>query len=171
MSFAVSRTKLANLLIKAGYDKAKSLRAVKYPYIEAMQLIHNQKAFDSLNPSKQEYQNANKVYKQVSDETGYAYVNDTNYGILPENNKVRAYAIVTQEDIDNSYNGTKLWVSQELKANIKYRHRYPDNTEQDSLKIIGDIQVGVASTAGRYGKKEDLIPLPLGGWEKIELPE
>lgn len=171
MSYAVSRTKLANLLIKAGYDKAKSLRAVKYPYIESMQLIHNPKAYDSVIKSKQEYEDARKVYEPVSEETGYVYINDTDYGILSEHNKVRAYVIVTQQQIDDSYNGAKIWVSSKLKANIKFRHKYPYNREQDSLKTIGNITIGVASTAGEYGKKEGTIPLPIGGWEKIELPE
>ncbi len=171
MAYAVARTKLANLLIKAGYDKAKSLRAVKYPYIEAIQLRHIPSGGNL--KSHKLYQGSKKNYIPVISEDGYVAVDDKDYGILGEKNKAKAFVEVTQERMDflNSRGITVSgWVSLPLLLIAKYRHTYPKNIIIDSIVNIGELQFGFTSVAGFFGYQEGEIPLPRGKWLEVELP-
>lgn len=172
MSYAEARTKLANLLIKAGYDKAKSLRAVRYPYVSSLQLTHNIYYWDDRHKSIRSYQIAEEFHE--TSETGFAQVGDKEYDMLGEITSVKAVIRITQETVDDwieSYGFGAYWYSYALKANIKYQHGYPRNNIQDSTRSIGNPQFGIAYSAGDYGEQKGYIPLPMGGWEKVELPD
>lgn len=173
MSYAVTRTKLANLLIKAGYDKAKSLNAVRYPYVEAIQLRHNQTFHAIGTKDVMKFQRKGDNYEKIS-ESGFVTIQDTKYDMLAEYQKARAYLVITQDKVNiwqnAGYTGVPWW-SYLLKVRLKYRHRYPRNEEIDAVKSIGTARGGYATTAGEHGNQENTIPLPVGGWEKIELLE
>jgi hypothetical protein len=177
MSYAESRSKLANLLIKAGYDVAKSLRAVKYPYIESMQLVHNLTFYDYLTEDIKQYENPQGDFVTVP-ESGFAHTVDTEYEILGNKNKAKAFLRISQARVNhwknfgggNQYAGT-FWYTYVLKVITKYRHKYPSNEIQDTVKTIGDSEFGVATVGGDYGHQEGTIPIPDGGWLEVELPE
>lgn len=175
MSYAESRSKLANLLIKAGYNVAKSLKAVKYPYIESMQLIHNLTFWDSgFTKDIKEYENPKDNFLTVA-ENGFAYTNDTEYEILGNKNKAKAFLRISQNRVTYwklvySTTGT-WWYSYALKVRAKYRHKYPNNQIQDAVKTIGIPRFGIATVGGDYGHQEGTIPIPEGGWLEVELPD
>tara|TARA_X000001036_G_C20394768_1_gene690147 strand:+ start:110 stop:658 length:549 start_codon:yes stop_codon:yes gene_type:complete len=180
MAYAESRSKLANLLIKAGYNVAKSLRAVKYPYIESMQIIHNLTFVDYLTKDIKQYENPKDNFVTVP-ENGFAHTIDTEYKILGNKSKAKAFLRISQARVDhwkNYYTQTSgylfdgtWWYSYVLKVIIKYRHKYPINEIRDSVKTIGSPKNGVATVGGDYGHQEGTIPIPLGGWLEVELPD
>jgi hypothetical protein len=180
MSYAEARSKLANILIKAGYNKAKSLRAVKYPYIESMQLSYNSNINSVVLPTPHKfYEDKNNTYIEVkyndpnngnAVSTHFVYLDDENYGILGEKNKVKAYVEVTQDRFDSTYNFGGLdavWFSFPLGVRLKYRHTYPKNEIIDSFKEIGRFSFGFTEVTGIFGIKEGTMPLPEGGWIKV----
>lgn len=171
MSYAESRTKLANLLIKAGYNKAKSLKAVRYPYLESLQLIHNTTFWDSRTESVKEYQEKDDIYVET-EENGYSTTNDKLYNILGDIQKARAYLKIGSSAVsdwqNSGYRGTYFY-SYPLQIIAKYRHKYPKDEEVDSLKTTDNYIEGYAESAGDYGHQETELPLPEGGWLKVEL--
>lgn len=171
MSYAKARSKLANLLIKAGYNKAKSLRAVKYPYVESLIFRHTDEFWDTRQKSVRLYQ-VKQDFVDIKSKNGFALINDKEYEILGDINKGKAFIRVTQENVDSwfaFYNVGAYWYSHPLKMIIKYRHRYPKNEIVDSYRTVGHGEFGIADTAGDYGIREGEIPLPQGGWLKVEL--
>lgn len=177
MSYAETRSKLANLLIKAGYNVAKSLRAVKYPYLESIQLKHNRSFYDYLTKDIKQYEKTKDDFTNTG-EKGFSYISDTEYEILGNKNKAKAFLRISQDRVDhwknygggNQYTGT-WWYSFTLKVIAKYRHRYPNNKAIDAFKTIGSPQYGVATVGGDYGHQEGTIPIPDGGWLEVELPD
>lgn len=182
MSYAVARTKLANLLIKAGYDKTKSLKAVKYPYVEILQFVHNHRAngvsyWDYDTESIIEYENGGNFVKLIQDYQipfSNEFPNDKSYKILGDISEAKVHLDVKQNSVDwwLAYYGYGVpWWSQPLTIRAKYRHRYPTNEIKDSRRDIGTGYGGNATSGGEYGHHKGTMPLPEGGWEKIELPD
>lgn len=172
MSYALARTKLANLLIKAGYDKKKSLKLVKYPYVETLHIRHNEFFWANNTKSIREYE-FQEGYVQTPDD-GVVRPNDLEYTMLGEKSKVKAYLRITASDISywqSAYGHGTWWYSHPIRLIVKYRHTYPRNEIIDSYKRIGTGNGGVATSAGDYGHQEGTIPVPVGGWEKIEIDE
>ena len=177
MAYAETRSRLANLLIKAGYNVAKSLRAVKYPYIESLQLKHNTYYWDYLTEDIIKYQSEGDKYIRTSKD-GFAHTDDKDYKILGNIQKAKAFLRISQARVNvwqslgggSQYTGTWWW-SEPLKVRAKYRHKYPENKIIDSYKSIGTGFGGVATVGGDYGEQEGTIPIPDGGWLEIILPE
>lgn len=175
MSYAETRSKLANLLIKAGYDVVKSLKAVKYPYIESYQLRHNDTFYDSFTKDIIQYQVDRDLgnFDVVAD-GGFVLINDTEYRILGNKNTVKAHLYIHSGRIGfwNYFYGHGVWWwSYKLRIIAKYRHRYPNNKIVDAYDIVGKGRGGVAEVEDEYGHQEGFVPLPEGGWLEIELPE
>ena len=176
MGFASARSKLANLLIKAGYDKAKSLRAVKYPYVESIQLGHiksDTERNDGITiKSVRTYEYAESEFG-TTDQDGFSYVNDLEYNMLGLKRQAKCHLDITipaeNATDDDEENDSVAWKSPTLKARLKYRHPYPENTVIDSVKAMGFEQEGTASSSGEYGHQQGIIPLPQGGWLEVEL--
>lgn len=180
MSYAVARTKLANLLIKAGYDKVKSLKAVKYPYVEVLQFVHNHNSdggsyWDYDTESIIEYENGSNFVKLIQDYQipfSNEFPNDKSYKILGNISEAKVHLDVKQSSVNYwvALNGYGVpWWSQPLKIRAKYRHKYPRNVIVDSDRAIGYGYGGYASSGGEYGHQKGTMPLPKGGWGKIEL--
>lgn len=175
MSYAESRSKLANLLIKAGYNVAKSLRAVRYPYVESYQMKHNYAFYDSFTEDIMQYQaDRDKDSFETLSDGGFAFIDDKEYRHLGNKNIAKAHLYITSNRISvwqaDGYNGTWWW-SNRLTVTAKYRHKYPKDIIVDSFKSIGSPYGGVAQSEGEYGHQEGTIPLPEGGWLEVELPE
>lgn len=173
MSYAESRTKLANLLIKAGYDKAKSLRAVRYPYLESIQLIHNEYFWDYNTKSKREYQYKKDAYVET-DEFGFGKPDDTEYQILGNKQLAKAVLVLdgSRVQIWTYINGIGIpWYSYPLNVIAKYRYKYPRDEVIDTHTTIGFAQDGYATSGGEYGLQEGVLPIPDGGWLEVELAE
>lgn len=173
MSYAESRSKLANLLIKAGYNKAKSLRAVRYPYLESIQLIHNEYFWDINTRSKREYQESKDKYIET-DQAGFSKPDDKDYEILGNKQKAKAVLILdgSRVQIWTNYNGLGIpWYSYPLNVIAKYRYKYPKDEVIDTHATIGVAQDGYATSGGEYGLQEGEIPIPVGGWLEVELVE
>ena len=173
MSYAEARSKLANLLIKAGYNKKKSLKAVKYPYVESLIFRHTDEFWDSRQKSVRLYE-GKQDFIDIKSKNGFALINDKDYNILGDINKGKAFIRVTQENVDGwfeAYQHGAYYYSHPLKMTIKYRHGYPKSEIVDSYKTVGQGEFGIANVAGDYGIKEGEMPLPQGGWLKVELPE
>ena len=177
MAFAKTRSKLANLLIKAGYDVTKSLKAVKYPYLESLQLKHNISFHDYLTRDIKQYEKEKDAFVNTG-EKGFSYINDTDYKILGNNKRAKAFLRISQARVNhwqnfgggNQYTGT-WWYSYELKVTAKYRHKYPTNEVVDVFKSIGTPKFGIATVGGDYGHQEGTIPIPDGGWLEVILPD
>lgn len=172
MSYAISRSKLANLLIKAGYNKAKSLRFVRYPYIETIQIVHNLTFHDSHTEDIRQYQNAKDEYVET-DEDGFAHIDDTEYEILGNKKRAKAFLRISQSRVNywQSFNYAGVpYYSYPLKVIAKYRHKYPRDEVQDSYGQDSGYKEGYATSGGDYGEKSARIPVPRG-WLEIELPE
>lgn len=170
MSYAEARSKLANLLIKAGYDKAKSLRAVKYPYIDAIQLTHDESNIFFI--SHRFYEDSNKNFVEVNNKSGFVLLEDDEYKILGKKNKAKSFIEVTQERIDflAQYNiQYTAWFSSPLTVMVKYQYEYPKKIIEDSFALIGDYKFGVTDVAGFFAHQEGVLPLPQGGWLEVEL--
>ena len=176
MSYAETRSKLANLLIKAGYNVAKSLRAVRYPYIEAYQLRHNDTFYDApYTKDIIQYQVDRDTdnYKIVAD-GGFVQIDDKEYRILGNKSTVKAHLYIYSGRIQtwNYFYGHGVWWwSYKLRIIAKYRHKYPNNKIIDAYDIVGKSRGGVAEVEDEYGHQEGLVPLPEGGWLEVELPE
>ena len=172
MSYAESRSKLANLLIKAGYDKIKSLKAVRYPYVAGIQLKHNRYFWDARHKSIKFYEKATDFIEMP--ESGYAQINDVEYKVLGDITRVKAFIRVTQETVNawiEAYGFGAYWYSYPLRVRVKYKHEYPSNEIVESYKSIGSGDFGIAGSGGDYGEKLDFIPLPMVGWLKVELQD
>lgn len=178
MSYAKARSRLANLLIRAGYNKTKSLRAVKYPYVDAVQFRHNRFFYGEYTESIKRYE-WGEGFKEISSEDGFEVIGDKQYNMLGEVTEGLAFLQIDQRDVDRwrelyleAYGLNGVWYySYALKAVIKYRHLYPKNEIVDSVKTIGGEKSGIAEIAGEYGLQQGKIPLPADGWEKIEIDE
>lgn len=172
MSYAISRSKLANLLIKAGYNKAKSLRFVRYPYLESIQLVHNLTFHDNQTEDIRRYQNAKDEYVDADDD-GFAHIDDREYEILGNKKRAKAFLRISQSRVNYwkslNYAGV-WWYSYPLKVVAKYRYKYPRDEVQDSYNQDSGYIFGVATSAGDYGEKSTAIPIPRG-WLEIILPE
>lgn len=173
MAYAETRSKLANLLIKAGYNVAKSLRAVRYPYLESIQLVHNEYFYDSYTESIKHYQTKKDTYTLTDDE-GYGRPDDREYNILGNKQKAKAVLLLdgSRVQIWTNYNGSGIpWYSYPLQAITKYRYKYPKDEIIDTYKTIGEATEGYATSGGEYGLQEGTIPIPEGGWLEVILPD
>lgn len=173
MVYAETRSKLANLLIKAGYNVAKSLRAVRYPYLESIQLMHNEYFYSINTKSIRHYQTKKDTYTLTDDE-GYGRPDDRYYNILGNKQKAKAVLSVDSATLQFwiDYNGVGIpWYSYPLQVITKYRYKYPKDKIIDTYKTIGEGIGGYATSSGEYGLQEGTIPIPDGGWLEVILPD
>lgn len=156
MAYQSSRSRLANLLIKATYNATKVLTAVKYPYVENVQFLH-----EAVTKSHTELEtNSGEVRKSPA--TKFLYMGDIEYRALPEHSKLRGYASHTDENTD--------FESSEVIAHIGYKTKYPKEYVENTSITFGAFKSG-SDTGSKLGVQETDLPLPFGGWEKIELTQ
>lgn len=162
MSYAKARSRFINLLIKAEYDPYKCIKAFKYPYVEALDIVHQ-----AFNGESQKFYQKERNYIPNGTKS-FVVVQDKEYRTRGGTQKVKAQVVVP--DASNTNSGFYIWVSYKIELTTKYVYPYPNGEIRDTFTTIGRIQYGV-SAGGVEGVKEGVIPLPEGGWEKIIMPE
>lgn len=156
MAYQSSRSRLANLLIKATYNATKVLKAIKYPYVENVQFLH-----EAISKSHTELEtNDGEIRKSPA--TKFLLVTDSEYTALPEYSKLRGYA--------SHFNEGTPFLSGYVVAHIGYKNKYPKEYVENTTIDFGAEQTG-NETGHRLGVQETELPLPFGGWEKIELTQ
>jgi hypothetical protein len=106
----IVRTKLANILIRAGFNRAKCLRAVNYPYYVSIDISHTAYQFSN------KFLEFNGGFYRCAK---FTYLNDTDYRYQPEENRIRCFAT----------NGDKLNPAFSSKVKLIYNFRYPRSND------------------------------------------
>lgn len=156
MAYQSSRSRLANLLIKATYNATKVLTAVKYPYVENVQFLH-----EAVTKSHTELEtNSGEVRKSPA--TKFLHMADIEYTALPKHSKLRGYA--------SHFNEGTPFLSGFVEAHIGFKNKYPKEYVENTSITFGIDKSG-SDTGSKLGVQETDLPLPFGGWEKIELTQ
>ena len=142
----IARTKLANILIRAGFNKSKCLRAVNYPYFLAVVLDHT-----GIEISYKYIQSSTFGFYRASRNT---YLNDFEYNIKPNQTKIKCFA--SNNDPNKSAFSSKV--------KVKYKYQYPrgSNFEKDD-EFGSDRTFALGVVGSQLGVQRSVFPLA-DGW-------
>lgn len=139
----ITRTKLANILIRSGFNRAKCLRAVNYPYLHSMVIQHNAVQFSS---KFIEFQNG---FARCA---SFTYLNDFDYKFQPLLNRIKCYT--------SNYNIEEVAFSSKVK--IIYKFMYPRRFDMiDQFDEFGADRI-IARVGNILGVQLGVIKKPTG---------